>query len=66
MQAQYMKKITHHLIPSIFYLLIAYFQCDIGQGMVFRGQRSGGVHNLTMDVVTGYKFIGRNRGGLQW
>ena len=61
-----MKDKTHHLIPSIFYHLIIIFQYDIAQGTFFRGKRSGRVHNSTMDVDPGYKYTGKNRGGLQW
>ena len=34
--------------------------------MIFRGRRTGIIHNFTMDVNPGYKFIERFRGGIQW
>ena len=34
--------------------------------MIFRGKRSGIIHNFTMDVDPGYKYIGTFRGGVQW
>ena len=40
--------------------------CDIAQGMIFKGRRSGIIHNFTMDVDPGYKYIEKFRGGVQW
>ena len=34
--------------------------------MIFKGKRSGIVHNFTMDVDLGYKYIEKFRGGVQW
>ena len=34
--------------------------------MIFKGKRSGIIHNFTMDVDPGYKYIERFRGGFQW
>ena len=34
--------------------------------MIFKGKGSGRIHNLTMDVDPGYKYIGKFRGGVQW
>ena len=34
--------------------------------MIFRGKRSGIIHNFTMDVSPGYKYIERFRGNIQW
>ena len=34
--------------------------------MVFKGKASGIIHNLTMDVDPGYKYIEKFRGGVQW
>ena len=42
------------------------FECNIAQGMIFRGKRSGIIHNFTMDVDPGYKYIEKFRGGVQW
>ena len=41
-------------------------ECDIAQGMLVRGKRSGIIHNFTMDLDPGYKFIEKFRGGVQW
>ena len=30
------------------------------------GKRSGIIHNFTMDVDPGYKYIEKFRGGIQW
>ena len=34
--------------------------------MIIRGNRSGIIHNFTMDVDPGYKYIEKFRGGVQW
>ena len=47
-------------------MTIVFFECDIAQGMIFRGKRSGIVHNFTMDVDPGYKHIDKFRGSVQW
>ena len=43
-----------------------FIDTDLAQGMIFRGRRTGIIHNFTMDVNPGYKFIERFRGGIQW
>ena len=43
-----------------------FIHTDIAQGMIFRGKRSGIIHNFTMDVDPGYKYIEKFRGGIQW
>ena len=43
-----------------------FIECDIAQGMIFKGKRSGVIHNFTMDVDPGYKYIERFYGGVQW
>ena len=43
-----------------------FFECDIAQGMIFKGRRSTVIHNFTMDVDFGYKYIEKFRGGVQW
>ena len=43
-----------------------FLETDIAQGMFFRGKRSGIIHNFTMDVSPGYKYIEKFRGGVQW
>ena len=34
-----------------------FIHTDIAQGMIFKGRRSGIIHNFTMDVDPGYKYI---------
>ena len=41
-----------------------FLECDIAQGMIFEGKRSGIIHKLTMDVNPGYKYIAKFRGGV--
>ena len=43
-----------------------FLECDIAQGLIFRGKRSGIVHNFTMDVDPGCKCSEKFRGGVQW
>ena len=43
-----------------------FLECNIDQGMNFRGKRSGIIHNFTMDVDPGYKYIEKFRGGVRW
>ena len=43
-----------------------FLECNIAQGMIFRRRRSGIIHNFTMDVDPGYKYIEKFRGGVQW
>ena len=42
-----------------------FLETDISHGMVFRGKRSGIIHDFTMDVDPGYKYIEKFRGGVQ-
>ena len=39
---------------------------NIAKGMIFRGKKSRIIHNFTMDVDPGYKYIEKFRGGVQW
>ena len=41
-------------------------ECDIAQGMIFKGKRYGIIHKFFMDVDPGYKYIKQFRGGVQW
>ena len=41
-------------------------ECNIAQGMVFKGKRSGIIHSFTMDVDSGYKYIEKFYGGVLW
>ena len=43
-----------------------FLECDVAQGMIFRGKRSGVVRNSTMDVNPGYEYIEKFRGREQW
>ena len=43
-----------------------FIETDIAQGIIFKGKRSGIIHNFTMDVHPGYKYIEKLRGGVQW
>ena len=41
-------------------------ECDIAQRMIFKGKKSSIIHNFTMDVDPGYKYIETFRGGVMW
>ena len=41
-------------------------ECNIAQGMIFKGKRSGIIQIFTMDIDPGHKFIEKFRGGVQW
>ena len=41
-------------------------ETDIAKGMIFKGKRTGIIHNFTMDVDPGYKYIEKFRGGVIW
>ena len=43
-----------------------FLECNIARGMIFRGRRSGIIHNFVMDVSPGYRYIEKFRGGVQW
>ena len=43
-----------------------FIETDIAKGLIFKGKRSGIIHNFTMDVDPGYKYIERFRRGIQW
>ena len=43
-----------------------FIETDIAKGMIFKGKRTGIIHNFTMDVDPGYKYIEQFRGGVQW
>ena len=43
-----------------------FLECNIAQGMIFKGKRSGVIHNFTMEVVSVYKYIEKFRCGVQW
>ena len=41
-----------------------FIETDIAQGMIFKGRRTGIIHNFTMDVNPGYKYVEKFRGGV--
>ena len=43
-----------------------FLECDIAQGMIFKGKKSSIIHNFTMDADPGYKNIEKFRGGVMW
>ena len=44
-----------------------FIESDIAQqGLIFRGRRSGIIRNFTMDVDSGFKYIEKFNGGVQW
>ena len=43
-----------------------FIECDIAQGMIFRGRRSGIIFNFVMDVDPGYRYIHKFHSGRQW
>ena len=45
---------------------IVFIECNTARGMIFKGKRSGMIHNFTMDVDPGYKFIQKFHGGVHW
>ena len=59
----------HNLSPNLVDILSfdnIFLECNIAQGMIFRGKGSGIIHNFTMDVDPGYKYIKKFQGGVQW
>ena len=61
-----MTNIIYHPIPLIFYHFDKIFlECDVVQGMIFRGKRSVILHKITTDVDPGYKYIENFHGGVQ-
>ena len=43
-----------------------FIECDLAQGMIFKGKRSGIIHIFTMTVGPGYKYVERFAGGITW
>ena len=55
-----------NLLPSIVDILSfdnAFFETIIAHEMHFKGKRSRTIHNFTMNVDPGYKYIENIRGG---
>ena len=43
-----------------------FIETDIAQGMIFRRKRTGIIHNWTMTVDPGYKYVEKFAGGISW
>ena len=43
-----------------------FIHTNIAQGMIFKGKRSGIIHNFSMNADPGYKYIERFHAGVQW
>ena len=43
-----------------------FLECDIVEGMIFKGKRSGILHSRTMTVDPGYIYIEKFSGGISW
>ena len=41
-------------------------ECDSAQGNIFKGRRSGIIHNFTTDVDPDYNYIENFPAGIQW
>ena len=41
-----------------------FIECDIAQGMIFKGKRTHIIHNITLDLSPGNKYIEKIRGGI--
>ena len=47
-------------------MTIFFVDCNIAQGMIYRGKRSGIFHNWTMTVNPGFKYVESFTGGVTW
>ena len=59
----------YNLSPNAFDILSIdniFLECNNAQRMIFKGKRTGIVHNFTMDVNPGFRYIEKFRGGVQW
>ena len=45
---------------------IIFPECDIAQGMIFKGRKSNIIQNWTMTVDPGYKYVETFSGGISW
>ena len=43
-----------------------FIHTDNAQGRIFKSERSGIFHNMTMEVSPGYQYIERFHGGVNW
>ena len=58
--------IQSHIPVDILSVDKIFIHTDIALGMIFKGKRSGIIHNFSNDVSPGYKYIEKFRGGIQW
>ena len=45
---------------------IIFRECDIAQGTIFKGRKSNNIHNWTMTIDPGYKYVEKVSGGISW
>ena len=43
-----------------------FIECDIARGIIYQGRQSNIIHNWTMTVNPGYKYVERFFGGIIW
>ena len=43
-----------------------FIECDVARGMIYRGRQSNIIHNWTMTVNPGYKYVERFAGEIIW
>ena len=43
-----------------------FLECDIAQVRIFKGRKSNMIHNWTMTVDPGYKYVGNLSGAISW
>ena len=43
-----------------------FIECDIARGMIYQGKQSNIIHNWTMTVNPGYKYVEQFFGGITW
>ena len=51
---------------DIIYFDNIFIECDIAKGMIYRAKQSNIIHNWTMTVNPGYKYVERLFGGITW
>ena len=67
MRPYYSKNILYQKKPvEILSFDNIFLHTDIAKGMIFRGKRTGIIHNFTLDVDPGYEYIEKFRCGKQW
>ena len=58
-------KISDHPVDNLSFDNI-FIEFKISRGLTFKRKQTGIIHNFTMDVDPGYKYIEKFRGGVQW